>query len=473
MSLQNSLIEVFSNSRLNYDCCLLTVGINTVAVFKNSEDSFKIFDSHSKDLYGMPHSFGKCTLLSIEGIENVVSYLQISCLQTGVVPFEIKGVIISDSKPDLESVHNSQKNENLSWNDELNPKQLVNRKQKCSSEIADVKEKQSTARSEYEKFSRAIEREKSRQERLGRQRENKRRKRANAYLEARQKRLTRQSEYQKEKKANESAESREKRLAAKCQYQKEKKANESVECKEKRLAAKCQYQKDKIANESVECREKRLAAQLQYWKDKIANESIECREKRLAAKRQYRKDKIANESVECREKRLAAKRQYQKGKVANESVECREKRLAAKRKYRKDKIANESVECREKRLRKQQEHRQNTSKRSTVADEVQKFHIAVARGPVYICSCCDQLWYKHSVLTTENLRVSNPSTGQYLLNKTSVDNIEWICLSCHKHLKKNKIPPSAAKNGMFFPVKPDFFDLNELECRLLAPRLAF
>ena len=36
-----------------------------------------------------------------------------------------------------------------------------------------------------------------------------------------------------------------------------------------------------------------------------------------------------------------------------------------------------------------------------------------------------------------------------------------------------KIPPCAAQNGMFFPVKPDFFDLNELECRLLAPRLAF
>ena len=26
---------------------------------------------------------------------------------------------------------------------------------------------------------------------------------------------------------------------------------------------------------------------------------------------------------------------------------------------------------------------------------------------------------------------------------------------------------------MAFPVKPDFFDLNELECRLLAPRIAF
>lgn len=63
MSLEDSLRQVF----LNYNCCLLTVGISTVAVFKISERSFKIFDSHSKDFLGMPSSFGKCTLLYIEG----------------------------------------------------------------------------------------------------------------------------------------------------------------------------------------------------------------------------------------------------------------------------------------------------------------------------------------------------------------------------------------------------------------------
>ena len=40
-------------------------------------------------------------------------------------------------------------------------------------------------------------------------------------------------------------------------------------------------------------------------------------------------------------------------------------------------------------------------------------------------------------------------------------------------LLKNKVPPSALANCMTFPDKPDFFDLNELECRLLAPRIAF
>ena len=71
MSLRNSPLEALSNSQRNYNCCLLTIGINTVAVFKNSEQSFQIFDSHSRDLYG------RRILVRIEGLENVASYLQI------------------------------------------------------------------------------------------------------------------------------------------------------------------------------------------------------------------------------------------------------------------------------------------------------------------------------------------------------------------------------------------------------------
>ena len=174
MSLQNSLIEVFSSPRLNYNCCLLTAGINTVAVFKISEQSFKIFDSHAKDFYGMPHPFGKCTLLSIEGLENLVSYLQMSCLETGVVPFEIKGVSISDCQ--LE-----QKNEQLTLNNENNLKQ--NRKRKSSDETADIKKRGLISQHEYEKKRKANESEESRQKRLSQQRENKRKKRASESVE--------------------------------------------------------------------------------------------------------------------------------------------------------------------------------------------------------------------------------------------------------------------------------------------------
>ena len=54
-----------------------------------------------------PIHLGNVLLLSIEGLENLVSYLQMSCLETG---FEIKGVSISDCQ--LE-----QKNEQLRKDD--------------------------------------------------------------------------------------------------------------------------------------------------------------------------------------------------------------------------------------------------------------------------------------------------------------------------------------------------------------------
>ena len=204
------------------------------------------------------------------------------------------------------------------------------------------------------------------------------------------------------------------------------------------------------------------------------NESTGCREERLIKQCQYQNEKIVNESTGCREERLLKQRQYQNEKIVNESAECREGRLLNQRQYQKEKNANESAHHRQERLANQHQY-QNAKKfyKSTITDEIRKFHAYVSRGPEYICSCCDQLWYKHSVITAEKLRLSNSTAGKFLLSKASVDAIEWLCQSCYNYLKKDKIPPCVAKNGMSFPVKPDFFNLNELEYRMLAPRLAF
>jgi len=35
--------------------------------------------------------------------------------------------------------------------------------------------------------------------------------------------------------------------------------------------------------------------------------------------------------------------------------------------------------------------------------------------------------------------------------------------TCMKYLKKNKVPPFAAVNGMQFSIKPECFEFNELE----------
>ena len=163
------------------------------------------------------------------------------------------------------------------------------------------------------------------------------------------------------------------------------------------------------------------------------------------------------------------KRKQNKKGIHNESPRQRENRLTQKRQNAKKAYHN--------RLTKRQENCSTkvfkSSNTKTLEQLLTKFHNAVSNGPVYICTCCDQLWYKHSVCLADKIRASNPNAVKLLQNITSVNNAEWLCQTCMKHLKSGRVPPLAVVNGMKFPEKPTFFDLNELECRLIAPRLAF
>jgi len=43
---------------------------------------------------------------------------------------------------------------------------------------------------------------------------------------------------------------------------------------------------------------------------------------------------------------------------------------------------------------------------------INRFHEIVSQGPLYVCTCCDQLWYKHSVAVP----ISSGSQNLTLLN---------------------------------------------------------
>ena len=175
----------------------------------------------------------------------------------------------------------------------------------------------------------------------------------------------------------------------------------------------------------------------------------------------YMKEKRASESFQTpiqSPQSKQKKKQYMKGRRASEGFQSpiqSPQSKQKKRRYMKEYREGKRFQC---------EPLQNL---------IAKFHDVVSQGPLYICTCCDQLWYKHSVIAAAALKKNNPNVQNKLLNKTSVNNFEWLCRTCNNHLKNNKVPPCAAINGMKFPVKPSFFDLNELECRLLAPRIAF
>ena len=88
---------------------------------------------------------------------------------------------------------------------------------------------------------------------------------------------------------------------------------------------------------------------------------------------------------------------------------------------------------------------------------IRNFHESVSTGPLYICTCCDQLWYRHSVFPANQLTLKNPNMVKYLQDIVSVDNITWVFQTCGKHLNKGKVPPCAIANAMQFPAKPNFF----------------
>lgn len=139
--------------------------------------------------------------------------------------------------------------------------------------------------------------------------------------------------------------------------------------------------------------------------------------------------------------------------------------------YKKKRKAEKGI-SKEEREKNNQYLKSYRARKKSIEFFISKFHDIVSQGPLYICTCCDQMFYKHSVLQSSNLRQKNPDIHKYLTGKTSVNNTELVCQTCFKYLCKNKVPPCAIVNGMQFPHKPAFFDLNELECILLAPRIA-
>ena len=106
------------------------------------------------------------------------------------------------------------------------------------------------------------------------------------------------------------------------------------------------------------------------------------------------------------------------------------------------------------------------------------FHKNINVGPEYICTCCEQLWYKSSVTKCDPDLYKSCSREILNLCVTtgikSIDDIEWICCTCHSNLKSGKLPSCAKANKMTFPEKPDVLkNLTPLEERLISPRIPF
>ena len=112
-------------------------------------------------------------------------------------------------------------------------------------------------------------------------------------------------------------------------------------------------------------------------------------------------------------------------------------------------------------------------KNLTIEESIKRFHSDIAIGPLYVCSCCHQTWFKKSVSMLKNTHISAESKRLHCTDFTSVGNEEWICHTCLSALRENKPPKLSIANGMKWPDKPPELNLHQLEERLIALRIPF
>ena len=104
---------------------------------------------------------------------------------------------------------------------------------------------------------------------------------------------------------------------------------------------------------------------------------------------------------------------------------------------------------------------------------IETFCLKVAEGPYFVCIVCNRCMYKKFV---QQFKSENYGTlGDILFNDTpSFDNKFYICQTCHKKMKNNKIPCQAVYNKLDIPEIPEQLKcLNILEREIISKRLLF
>ena len=290
----------------------------------------------------------------------------------------------------------------------------------------------------------------------------------------------------KQKHKKRSAEGMKKMLSTEDGKQKHKKR--SAEGMKKMLSTEDGKQKHK--KRSAEGMKKMLSTE--DGKQKHKKRSAEGMKKMLSTEEGKQKHNKRSTEGMKKNRGTEAGRQYNRIKAltamrklrANE--EFKELERMQKRQKRLDNLGNlkQKESFKKNKRRKSREYAENEhlvrKKRKiglSFPDAINKFEDAVCQSVSYVCSCCHQTWFKHSVREVSSL--NNISA----LNKTllqecvtgflSVANREWICSTCIYNIRRDKVPKLAVINGMKFPDRPPELNLNNLEERLISLRIPF
>ena len=98
---------------------------------------------------------------------------------------------------------------------------------------------------------------------------------------------------------------------------------------------------------------------------------------------------------------------------------------------------------------------------------IKEFYSKVAEGPVYTCTSCNQLWFKHSVLVIPSSLLNSESVNaQNVMGKCpkpqNVDHKIWVSATCKTYISDGNILPMSVTNKMKFSDQSNLKDKHYL-----------
>ena len=253
------------------------------------------------------------------------------------------------------------------------------------------------------------------------------------------------------------------------------KARQDRDYKAKELVA--QRKSKQNARQDRDYKAKELVGQRKHMHK--ARQDRDYKEKELLANRKHMHK--ARQDRDYKSKELLAQRKFKQNARKNPFVlECeRVKKQEYRKKKRKIDEIHECIvieEVSKKHKNKLDDHRvEKTADQiyyKDIKECIKQFHSSIAVGPLFVCTCCHQTWFRKGVCMLKNINLPK-SSRLYLTKFTSVNDEEWICHTCMGAIRDGKVPKLSVANGMKWPDKPPELDLHQLEERLISLRIPF
>ena len=198
------------------------------------------------------------------------------------------------------------------------------------------------------------------------------------------------------------------------------KARQDSNFKAKELVAQRKHKHKAMQDSNFKAKE--LVAQRKH-KHKARQDS-NFKAKELVAQRKSKQNARKNLFffVECeRVKKQEYRKNKQKMDEMNECIVLGETRKKGKIKFDDHKVEKTS------------DHRYKDIKEC-----IEQFHSSIAVGPLYVCTCCHQTWFRKGVCTLKNINLPTNSR-LYCTKFISVNDEEWICHTCIGAIRGNVI----------------------------------